>query len=50
MASLIDRIKGYVNSPQARQARARAERVARDPRTRAKARGLLARLRGGRRH
>jgi hypothetical protein len=50
VASLIDRIKRFMRSPQGRQARARAERLARDPRTQAKARGLLNRARGGRRH
>jgi hypothetical protein len=50
MASLIDRIKGYVNGPKGREVRAKAERLARDPKTKAKARGLLARFRGGRRH
>jgi len=50
MASLIDRIKRFASSPQGRQARARAERLARNPRTQAKVRGLLAKLRGGRRH
>lgn len=48
MASLIDRIKRFMRSPQGQKARARAERLARDPRTQAKARGLLARVRGGR--
>lgn len=66
MGSLIDRIKRFARgpqgrkaraqaerlarSPQAQRARAKAERLARDPRTQAKARSLLARLRGGRRH
>jgi len=50
MASLVDRLKRFLHSPQGRQARARAERLARDPRTQAKVRGILARLRGGRRH
>ncbi|GAA3929934.1 hypothetical protein GCM10023085_09130 [Actinomadura viridis] len=49
--ALVDRIKRLMHSPQGRQARARAERMARDPRTQAKVRGLLARFRGGgRRH
>jgi hypothetical protein len=47
MASLVNRIKRFMHSPQGRQARARAERMARDPRTRAKVRGLLGRFRGG---
>jgi hypothetical protein len=51
MASIADRIRRFLRSPQGRQARARAERMARDPRTQAKIRGLLARFRGGgRRH
>ncbi|WP_165975827.1 hypothetical protein [Actinomadura rubrisoli] len=50
MASLIDRIKVFMRGPQGQKARARAERLARDPRTQAKARRLLAKLRGGRRH
>lgn len=50
MASIIDRIKRYLRSPQGRKVRERAERMARDPRTQAKARGLLAKVRGGRRH
>ncbi|WP_165495163.1 hypothetical protein [Actinomadura roseirufa] len=50
MASLTDRIQRFLRSPQGRKARARAERYARDPRTQAKARGLLAKLRGGRRY
>jgi hypothetical protein len=50
MASIVDRIKRLLSSPQSQQARARAERLARDPRTQAKVRGLLARFRGGRRH
>jgi hypothetical protein len=50
MASLVDRLKRLLHSPQGRQARERAERLARDPRTQAKVRGLLARFRGGRRH
>ncbi|WP_169809289.1 hypothetical protein [Actinomadura chibensis] len=49
MASVIDRIKRFLRSPQGQKARARAERLARDPRTQAKARGLLAKVRGGRR-
>ncbi|WP_187438062.1 hypothetical protein [Actinomadura decatromicini] len=48
MASVIDRIKRFMRSPQGQKARARAERLARDPRTQAKARRLLSRYRGGR--
>jgi hypothetical protein len=47
MASIVDRIKRFMHSPQGRQARSRAERMARDPRTQAKVRGLLSRFRGG---
>lgn len=50
MASIIDRIKKFLRSPQGQKARARAERVARDPRHQAKARRLLAKVRGGSRH
>ncbi|MFB4320228.1 hypothetical protein [Actinomadura sp. 21ATH] len=45
--ALVDRIKRFLASPKGQQARARAERMARDPRTQAKARGLLARFKGG---
>lgn len=45
--ALVDRIKRFLRSSQGQQARARAERMARDPRTQAKVRGLLAKLRGG---
>lgn len=48
MASLADRIRRFLSSPRGRQARMRAERMARDPRTQAKVRGLLNRK--GRRH
>ncbi|WP_169744478.1 hypothetical protein [Spirillospora albida] len=50
MPSLVDRIKRFSRSPQGQKTRARAQRYARDPRTQAKVRGLLARFRGGRRH
>ncbi|MFC6886714.1 MULTISPECIES: hypothetical protein [Actinomadura] len=50
MASIVDRIKHYLRSPQGQRTRAKAQRLARDPRTQAKARSLLARLRGGKRH
>ncbi|POM23833.1 hypothetical protein BTM25_24590 [Actinomadura rubteroloni] len=49
MPSLTERIRRFLNSPQGRQARARVEGVARDPRNRERARGLLARLRSRRR-
>ncbi|MFC4056912.1 hypothetical protein ACFOWE_01310 [Planomonospora corallina] len=48
MASLISRIRGYLSSPQGRRNIEQAKRMARDPRNRQRARGLLARLRGGR--
>ncbi|MQY05680.1 hypothetical protein [Actinomadura macrotermitis] len=52
MASIVDRIKRYARSPQGQRARARATAAARDPRNQAKARALLARVKGksGRRH
>ncbi len=49
MASLIDRIRRFMNSPQGRQARMRAEQFARDPRNQAKVRALVQRA-GKRRH
>ncbi|GLW64423.1 hypothetical protein Arub01_26670 [Actinomadura rubrobrunea] len=49
MPTLMDRIRRFTSSPQGRRMRGQAERYARDPRTQAKVRGLLARLRGGRR-
>lgn len=45
MASMIDKLKRWLRSPQGQQARARAERMARDPRTQAKVRGLLSKRR-----
>ncbi|MFG1998516.1 hypothetical protein ACGFNU_05145 [Spirillospora sp. NPDC048911] len=50
MAGIMTKIKAWTRSPQGQKARARAERMARDPRTQAKARGLLAKFRGKRRH
>ena len=47
MASVIDRLKRYLHGPQGQKARARAERLAHDPRTQAKIRRLLAKVRGG---
>lgn len=47
MASIVTKIKQLLHTPQGRQVRARAERLARDPRTRARLRGLMSR-RGGR--
>ncbi|HLV71521.1 hypothetical protein FHX41_5772 [Actinomadura hallensis] len=45
--AVVDRIRRYFQSPQGRRTRARVERMARDPRTQAKARRLLSRFRGG---
>ncbi|WP_433330386.1 hypothetical protein [Spirillospora sp. CA-294931] len=50
MASLVDRIKAFARSPQGRQARARAQQIARDPRNKAKARSLFAKFRNRRPH
>lgn len=47
MAGIVHRVRRFLRSPQGRQARMRAERLARDPRTQAKARRLLSRFRGG---
>jgi hypothetical protein len=47
MPSVVNKIMRYARGPQGRKMRAKAERYARDPRTQAKVRGLLARLRGG---
>ncbi|WP_199487248.1 hypothetical protein [Actinomadura spongiicola] len=47
MASIITRIKMFLRSPQGQKARARAERLARDPRTQAKVRRLMSKRRGG---
>jgi len=47
MASIVSRIKHFLHSPQGRQARVHAQRLARDPRNRARLHGLLARFRGG---
>jgi hypothetical protein len=50
MSSLIKRLERYLRSPKGRQARARAERMARDPRTQAKIRRVLHRLNRNRRY
>jgi hypothetical protein len=44
LASIMRRIQNFLRSPQGRQARARAERLARDPRTRAKVQGVMRRF------
>lgn len=49
MATLMDRVRAYLRSPQGRQTMEKAKRMARDPHTQHKARGLLARFRS-RRH
>ncbi|SEG70198.1 hypothetical protein SAMN04489712_109149 [Thermomonospora echinospora] len=49
MASVVNKIRRWLHTPQGRQARAHAERLARDPRNRARLRGLLNR-RGGSSH
>ncbi|WP_230193879.1 hypothetical protein OHU34_03020 [Streptomyces sp. NBC_00080] len=43
--SVIQRIKAFARSPQGRRTMEQARRAAADPRRRAQARGLLARLR-----
>ncbi|GAA2073452.1 hypothetical protein GCM10009780_06650 [Actinomadura alba] len=40
----MKRIQKFLRSPQGRQARARAEQMARDPRTRAKLQGVMRRF------
>jgi len=47
MASLIDRVRSYLRTPQGQRNMAKAKAMARDPRNQQKLRGLLARLRGG---
>ncbi|MEO3867359.1 hypothetical protein ABGB18_00860 [Nonomuraea sp. B12E4] len=49
MATFMDRVRAYLRSPQGRQNVEKAKRMARDPRTRDKARRLLNRWRS-RRH
>nr|WSX49031.1 hypothetical protein OG409_08770 [Streptomyces sp. NBC_00974] len=46
MAGLLARLKEFSRSPQGRRTIESARRAAADPRKRAQARGLLARLRG----
>jgi hypothetical protein len=50
VASLLKRVERFLHSPRGRQARARAERMARDPRTQAKIRRVLRRLNRNRRY
>jgi hypothetical protein len=42
---ILNRIRGFLASPQGRRVSERGRRMAADPRNQAKARGLLARLR-----
>lgn len=46
MAGMLDRIKQFARSPQGRRAVDQARRAAADPRKRAQAQRLLAKLRG----
>lgn len=41
MASIVTKIRRLLHTPQGRRVRAHAERLARDPRTRAGLRGLM---------
>ncbi|MGQ0839066.1 hypothetical protein [Actinokineospora sp.] len=45
MAGLLNRIKGFLRSPQGRQLADKAKAAARDPRTRQKARDTMSRFR-----
>ncbi|MEV7006546.1 hypothetical protein [Streptosporangium sp. NPDC051022] len=47
MASLMDRIKRYLDSPQGRRNVEKAKEMARDPRNQRKLRDLVNRLRSG---
>ncbi|WP_019633577.1 hypothetical protein [Actinomadura atramentaria] len=49
MASLSDRVKKLMDSPQAQKAKARAGEMARDPKNQEKARRLLGKIQGKRR-
>ncbi|GAA2609161.1 hypothetical protein SMC26_31465 [Actinomadura fulvescens] len=46
MAGLMTKIKAWSRSPQGQRTRAKAERMARDPRNKEKARRLLTKFRG----
>lgn len=48
MASIIDRVKDYLHSPSARRNVEKAKKMARDPQTQQKARGLFSRFTSGR--
>ncbi|WP_165950167.1 hypothetical protein [Actinomadura sp. GC306] len=43
----MNKIRRYLQSPSGQRTRMKAQRMARDPRTQAKARRLLSRFRGG---
>ncbi|GAA3417268.1 hypothetical protein GCM10018952_48600 [Streptosporangium vulgare] len=47
MASLIDRVRSYLRTPQGQRNMEKAKAMARDPRNQQKLRGLLDRFRGG---
>ncbi len=47
MASLMDRVRNYLRTPQGQRHMEKAKTMARDPRNQQKLRGLLARFRGG---
>jgi len=47
MASLIDRVRNYLRTPQGRRNMEKARAMARDPRNQQRLRGLLDRFRGG---
>lgn len=46
MASMMDKVRQYMRSPQGKQTMEKGKQMARDPRTRRKARDLFDRLRG----
>lgn len=48
MASIIDRVKGYLNSSSGRRNMEKAKQMARDPQNQQKARGLFAKFTSGR--
>ncbi|GAB3680901.1 hypothetical protein GCM10027589_51010 [Actinocorallia lasiicapitis] len=50
MPSLVQRIQAFLRSPQGRTARAHAERLARDPRTKSRLQALKTRLTTRRHH
>jgi hypothetical protein len=41
MASIVNKIRRWLSTPQGRQARSRAEQLARDPRTKARIRSVM---------